>query len=75
MKMTREALIWKLGFLGAVCGYLAAHTALVPPAWVESVKDISGLLGFICGLLGASPLPYGGGPKPFTFTFNGKDQR
>lgn len=73
MKWTREAIIWRLGLVAAILGYLGAHTSLVPLAYVEAVKDLSGLLAAICGYFSASPLPYGGGPKPYTL-FNGKDQ-
>lgn len=74
MKWTREALVWRLGLVASVLGYLGTHTSLVPPAYAEVVKDVSSLFAAICGYLSASPLPFGGGPKPYT-VFNGKDEQ
>lgn len=73
MKWTREAIVWKLGLLGAVCGHLAAHTTLVPASWAPVLEDLSNLIALVCAYLGASPLPFGGGRRPFTLNLNGKD--
>ena len=56
MTLRRDSLLWKLGFISALIGYGAAHTPLVPDAYVELVKDTATLIGCMSGWLRASPL-------------------
>lgn len=55
--LTRDHLVWSLGFTASVLAYGAALVDLVPAAYAPKVLAVSALLGFIAGKLGNSPLP------------------
>lgn len=55
--LTRDHLVWSLGFTASVLAYGAALADLVPAAYAPKVLAVSALLGFIAGKLGNSPLP------------------
>jgi len=55
--LTRDHLVWSLGFVASVLAYGAALADIIPPAYAPKVLAVSGLLGFIAGKLGNSPLP------------------
>lgn len=55
--LTRDHLVWSLGFTASVLAYGAALVDLVPAVYAPKVLAVSALLGFIAGKLGNSPLP------------------
>lgn len=55
--LTRDHIVWSLGFVASVLAYGAALADIIPPAYAPKVLAVSGLLGFISGKLGNSPLP------------------
>lgn len=55
--LTRDHIVWSLGFVASVLAYGAALADIIPPAYAPKVLAVSGLLGFIAGKLGNSPLP------------------
>lgn len=54
---SRDNIIWTLTFIGSVLAFAAASTHLLPDAYVDKVKDVASVLGFISGALNLSPLP------------------
>lgn len=55
--MTRDALVWRLTFIGAVVTFaVSSTTTLIPAAYVPMAKDVAALAGFLAGWLGNSPL-------------------
>lgn len=56
MKLTRDSVVWSIGFVASVLAYLAALADLVPPQYAPKVLAVAALLGFIAGKLGNSPL-------------------
>ncbi len=58
--LTRNNIVWALGFVASVLSYVLAHTSLIPAGWQEHMRDIAAVLGFLTGKLGMSPLVYTG---------------
>mgnify|MGYP000479260655 CR=1 FL=1 len=56
--MHRDHIVWTLTFIAAVLIFLTASTThIVPAAYVETVKEVAALAGFLAAYLKASPLP------------------
>jgi hypothetical protein len=56
--MHRDHIVWTLTFIAAVLVFLTASTThLLPLAYVDRVKEIAALAGFLAAYLKASPLP------------------
>ena len=55
--LTRDHIVWSLGFVASVLAYGAALADIIPPAYAPKVLAVSALLGFVAGKLGNSPLP------------------
>ena len=58
----RDSIVWTLGFFAAVLAFVVSQTDLIPHAQADKVRDISAVLGAICALLKASPMPRTGSP-------------
>ena len=56
MKLTRDSVIWSIGFVASVLAFAATLADLVPAAYAPKVLAVSALLGMIAGKLGNSPL-------------------
>lgn len=54
--MTRDNLMWSVGFIASVLAFAASLTDLIPPAYAPKVLAVSALCGFVAGKLGNSPL-------------------
>lgn len=54
---TRDHAIWLVTFISGVLTFLVASTtSLIPAEYVDKVRDIAAVLGFIGGAFGMSPL-------------------
>lgn len=62
--LTRDHIVWSLGFTASVLAYVAALADIIPPAYAPKVLAVSAVLGFIAGKLGNSPLPGDNKEKP-----------
>ena len=56
MKLTRDSVIWSIGFVASVLAFAATLADLVPAEYAPKVLAVSALLGMIAGKLGNSPL-------------------
>lgn len=56
MKLTRDSVVWSIGFAASVLAFVATMADLVPAMYAPKVLAVAAVLGFISGKLGNSPL-------------------
>jgi hypothetical protein len=55
---TRNNVVWTITLIGSVLAFVAASTSLVPADYVNRVKDVAMVCGFVAAKLSTSPLPH-----------------